>query len=782
MVQGIAERFVGSSVKRVEDRRILTGSGRYVDDIKLPGMLHAVFLRSPFAHARIRSIDVTAARQLPGVAAVFSGEEMQLMVVAGPGLAAMFMPDAPSPAFTLLATDKVRLVGDLVALVVAETRALGEDACELIDVDYDPLPAIASAEHALDPSRPAIFEDLGSNVLSGPTRNTYGDVDGVFASADRVITASIRQHRHQNVPMETRGTVVSHDPATDELTIYAATQGVGPTKMLMGMQLAHPLDKIRVLAGDIGGSFGLKFGAAREEVAVAAAAKALGRPIKWIEDRNENLVASGQARDECFEVEAAVTNQGDVLGLKVKMVLDTGAYPGLGMMIGGIVERMIPSCFKIAALDFETTTVVTNKASYVAYRGPWAAETFVRERLFDLIARELGMEPIALRLRNVVSRGEPPLQMITGQSLAGVTSRESLERMALAVDVPAFRKQQHEARAEGRYLGLGLATYIEAAPGPREPGGGGGVMGNEMMRMRLERDGTISVFTSQMPHGQGHQTTLAQVAADEFGLPFERVNVVVGDSSVVPEGFGTGGSRSAVMAGGSALHTARKLRTRVLELASHILEISPEDLEIVDGVVAARGVPSRTFALADVAAAAEQADSVPTGVDRNLEVENGFDGGEGGWAGGTHAAIVEVDIETGLVSFERYVVAEDCGVIINPAIVEGQVRGGIAQGIGAVLLELSAYDDEGQYLSGSFMDYLLPTACDVPRVEIHHLETVPLDADVNFRGVGEGGMIVSPPTICNAIEDALAPLGVRIFEQHLPPARLLELIEAAQSR
>ena len=781
MAQAMAERFVGSSVKRVEDKRILTGGGRYIDDVTLPGMLHAAFLRSPFAHARITAVDVEAARQLPGVLAVYTGADMEPMIVPGPGPMAMMAPGLPTPAFTLLATDKVRLVGDLVALVVAESRYVAEDACELIEVDYDPLPAVATAEHALDPSRPAVFEDLGTNVLSATDVKHYGDVEAAFARADRVVKARIVQHRHQNVPMETRGNVASFDPDSGILTVYAATQGVGLTRMGLSMQLGLSMDQIHVLAGDVGGSFGLKFGAAREDAAVAAASKDLGRPIKWIEDRNEHLVASGQAREESFDVEAAVTNDGDILGLKVAMVLDTGAYPGMGGMLGGMVERMIPSCYKIGALQFQYTNVITNKASYVAYRGPWASETFVRERLIDLVASELGLEPLDVRLRNVATRGEPPLQMITGQSLAGITSRESLERISELIDLPAFRQRQLQARNEGRHLGLGIATYIEAAPGPRSPGASAGIMGDEQMRMRLELDGTVSLFTSQMPHGQGHETTLAQVAADEFGVPLEMVRVVVGDSAVVPAGFGTGGSRSAVMAGGSAVHTARKLRDKVLGFASHLMEIDPADLEISEGLVRARGVPVKAMALDEIAAAAANPVAVPDEVDANLEVENAFDGGEGGWSGGTHCALVEVDVETGLVSIERYVVVEDCGVMINPAIVEGQVRGGVAQGIGAVLLERSAYDEDGQYLSGSFMDYLLPTACDVPPIEIHHLQTVPLDPDVNFRGVGEGGMIVAPPALCNAIEDALSPFGVRIYEQHLPPARLRELLEQAAS-
>src|SRR5439155_9947739 len=341
--------------------------------------------------------------------------------------------------------------------------------------------------------------------------------------------------------------------------------------------------------------------------------------------------------------------------------------------------------YKIGALSFEPVVVATNKASYVAYRGPWAAETFVRERLVDMIARDLGVEPLEVRLRNVVTRGQPPLNMVTGRSLAGVTARESLERMAALVDLPAFRARQEAARNEGRFLGIGIGTYIEAAPGPRDPNAGGGPMGNESVRVRLERDGTVSVFTSQMPHGQSHETTLAQVTADEFGVRFEDVKVVVGDTSLVPPGFGTGGSRSATMAGGATLHGARALKEKVVGVAADMLEAAATDVEIVDGRVGVKGVPSQARLLAEIAQASEE----------DLEVTTAYDGGEGGWSGGTHCAIVEVDVETGQVRIERYLVVEDCGALINPAIVEGQVRGGVAQGIGAVLLERSAYDADG---------------------------------------------------------------------------------------
>ena len=780
-MRNVAERYTGSSVKRSEDPRILTGTGHYIDDVRLPGMLHAAFVRSPLAHARITHLDVSAARELPGVVAVLTGAELEAMIVPGPGNAGIFSGDLPLPAFTQLATDKVRFVGDPVVLVVAENRYIAEDACELVDVEYEELPAVMTEQQALDPNSPPIFEDLASNVLNRTELATFGDVEGAFARADRVVSAHLSQHRHQNVPMEGRGIVCSYDPESEELTVHSANQGVHVARMVLSKLLDMPIEKIRVLSGDIGGSFGLKLGASREEIAVAAASRHLVRPVRWIEDRTENLTASGQAREESFDVEAAVTNDGDILGLRVEMTIDTGAYPGMGGLLPAMVQSMVPGPYKIGALSFKSAAIITNKATYVAYRGPWASETWVRERVIDLIARDLGLEPLAVRTRNVVTRDEPPLEMVTGRSLVGVTARESLERVSAMINLETFRQRQAEAREQGRYLGLGVATYIEAAPGPRTPEGGG-IMGPEQMRLRLEDDGTVSLFTSQMPHGQSHQTTLAQIAADEFGVPFDQVRVVVGDSSAVPMGFGTGGSRAATMAGGASLHGARALKTRVQEVASHVFEAGVEDILIADGSVSVQGVPARAMPLGELARVAREPGRLPEELSGQIEVMTAFDGGEGGWSGGSHAAIVEVDSETGLVRIERYVVAEDCGTLINPAIVEGQVRGGVAQGIGAVLLERSAYDpDTGQYLSSTFMDYLLPTAWEIPRIEIEHLETIPLDADVNFRGVGEGGMIIAPPTICNAIDDAIAPFSARVIEQHLPPCRILELIGAIPS-
>jgi len=773
-----AERYTGASIKRSEDPRILTGAGRYVDDIKLPGMLHAAFVRSPLAHARVISVDAEAARALPGVVAVLTGADLETMTVPGPDtLMALMGWAGPTPEFTLLATDKVRLVGDPVAVVIAESRYVAEDGCELVEVEYDDLPPVVTAAFALDPTSPPLFANLGDNIARPHSRTEFGDVAGTFADADRVYDFHIDVHRHQNVPMEGRGCVASYDADLGVMTVIAATQSVHVSRLAVATRLGIAPDKVRVLAGDIGGSFGLKIGASREELAAAAASRLVGRPVKWVEDRGENLTVSGQAREESFDVRAAVSHDGDLLGLDVKMIIDTGSYPGLGVTVPDIMQGMLPGPYKLAAMGFESTAAITNKAPYVAYRGPWASETFVRERVLDLIAKELGLDPVEIRLRNVAPRTDPPALMITGRPLVGVTSKESLERVAELVDLPAFRRRQAQARAQGRYLGIGVATFIEAAPGPRSPEGPSGPMGMESMRLRLEEDGIVALFTGQMPHGQSHQTTLAQIAADEFGVPFEQVRVVVGDTDVVPFGL-TGGSRSATMTGGVTLHGARQLKAKVLDFAALLMEASAQDLLITDGNVWVRGDPASAIAVSEVAARAASGQfGAGSGVD--LEVQATYDGGEGGWSGGTHCAIVEVDAETGIVKVERYVAVEDCGALINPAVVEGQIRGGVAQGIGAVLLERSAYGEDGNFQSATFMDYLMPTTCDVPRIEIEHLETVPLDADVNFRGVGEGGMIVAPPTVVSAIEDALSPFGVRIYEQHLPPARILELIAAA---
>jgi carbon-monoxide dehydrogenase large subunit len=780
MVDGgtMAARAVGARVHRVEDQRILTGRGRYLDDVTAPGMLHAAFFRSYVAHGRLVSVDVTEARQLPGVVAVFTGEDMQRLtspIVPGVSTGMNLIPGLQAPPFSALATDKVRYVGDPIALVIAESRYVAEDALELIVEDIDPLDPIVSYEDALDPSKTPLFEEVGNNV-NLRMEQVMGDPDSAFARADRVIRTSISVHRHQPVPMETRGLIASWDAAAEELTLHASTQSPHMFRMLLPNLIGVPMEKIRVLAGDVGGGFGLKNCVGREDVALAAAAISLGRPVKWVEDRLEHLAAAGHAREEMADLEAAVTADGRLLGIRADVKVNVGAYlcdPFPGSTMAFAIVAFLQGPTMVEGIAATSTVVFSNKATYVSYRGPWATGDFLRERLLDVIAHELDLEPAEVRRRNYVTRGEPPLEQLSGTPFLGITTQECLAQAERAIDIPAFRARQKAAREQGRYLGLGLAGYIEGAPAPKVRGERApDPLGAETSYISIEDGGRVVIVTRQQPHGQGHQTTLAQVAADELGVRFEDIEVRWGDTKITPVALiGTGGSRAATMANGSVLHGSRKLKAKILELAADQLEANAADLDLIDSQVRVKGVPSVTLPLAELVARA--------GSEADLRVTDVYDGGEGGWSGGVHACIVEVDPDRGTVSFERYLVVEDCGLPVNPAIVEGQIRGGVAQAVGAVLLEHAAYGEDGQFLSSSFMDYLLPTSMDVPDIEVQHVETVLNDADVNFRGVGEGGMIVAPAAITSAIEDALAPLGVAVREQHLPPARIVELIETA---
>jgi len=773
-------RIVGQKIKRVEDPRILTGRGRYVDDLRLPRMVHLAFLRSPYAHARIAGIDTAQAAEMPGVVAVYTGEQLRDLTapiaLQGPeGYAAV--------TYHPLAVDKVRFVGDPVAVVVALTRALAEDACESIEVAYEPLAAVAglgAVGGANAATGPPVFDDVADNVFYRE-HHVYGDPDRAFASAERVVRATIAQHRQANVPMEGHAVLVDYNPASGDMAVYASHQVPHVLRMNLAAFTGHPANRIAVLTGDIGGAFGQKGTVMREEIAVAAVGKALGRPVKWIEDRVENLEAGGHAREESVDVEAAVRADGEILALRVRMVLDQGAYPIAPLpsaLFPVMVRVLLPGPYKLAHYQFDATVVASNKATYVAYRGPWEMETFVRERLIDLIAAELRLDPVDVRRRNLIRGEDQPTALVTGPTLDGVTVHETLERAVAKAGYAEFRALQHQARKEGRWLGIGVASYLEPAPGPADYGPAiGFAVPPERAHVRIEPDGNVTVITSQSPHGQGHQTTLAQLVADELAVPFEQVNVVVGDTRTTPFSLiGTGGSRAATMASGAVVGAAREVRDQILQVAANVLEAAAEDLVLEDGTVSVRGVPSAAVPLAQVAMMAYMAPSmvVPEGGSPGLQATYDFSNPRGGWTQATHCVQVEVDTDTGLVHILRYVVVEDCGTIINPAIVAGQIRGGVAQGIGAVLYERAAYDADGNFLTTTFMDYLVPTSAEIPSIEIEHLESPPLD-EINFRGVGEGGALGAPAALVNAIADALAPFGARVTEQHLPPTRILEL-------
>jgi carbon-monoxide dehydrogenase large subunit len=859
-----AGRFVGARVRRVEDPRLLTGAGCYVDDVNVPGVLHAAFARSPHAHAAIRDIDVRDARRAPGVIAVYTGADIARLT--NPFVGLLPIPGLYDPVHYALATDRVRLVGDPVAMVVATSRPLAEDAAELVHVDYELLEPIATIDQALDRNRRPIWPGARGNVVFRAL-DEYGDVEDAFQHADRIVSERFVQHRHANQPMETRGCVAEVDPVAHTLTYHAATQNTHllkwslalvtrrqstwrslvdlwyqrarvqelaksavafgraarasaaakppppPPPPLMRTRPASPLAMVvsfarepgrlshltrsfvgllardpatlpRVTAQDVGGAFGAKTLLTSEDVAVVAAAMALGCSVKWIEDRNEHLLVGAQARDERMDVEAAFTSDGTLLGLRADLAMDQGAYGGFPIgaaMFTRVTKTMMPGPYRVPAFRFEATVTTSNKATYAAYRGPWAVETWVRERLLDVAARELGISRQEIRRRNMVTADELPVAMITGPELdVRMSARATLDEALARADIDTWPERQRAARDEGKILGLGFATYIEAAPGPPGfasyvmPGMGGGAVGAEPARVVLEENGTVAVVTQQMPHGQGHETTLAQVAADEIGVTLEQVRVRYGDTAITPFGLmGTGGSRSAPFAGGAVMVGARALRERILDVSADLLEAAREDLEINDGSVHVRGVPSVSLSLVDIAARAAR-DEPRRFPGEALRANAEWDGGEGGWAQATHVCWVEVDLHTGRVRIPRYLVVEDCGEVINPQVVDGQIAGGVAQGIGAVLYEKTVYDEQAQLQTGTLMDYLIPTAAEIPDIEIHHIQT-PSAIEANFRGVGEGGMVASPAAITNSIEDALAHLGVRITEQHLPPTRILEL-------
>ena len=775
-------RLIGSRVERVEDERILTGHGRYVDDVRLPGMLHLAFLRSPHAHARILSIDATAARDLPGVHLVLLSEDVTAQVTERMNYD-MGVPGHRAPLFDALTGDVVRYVGDPVAAVVADSRAIAEDACAAISVEWQPLAPLLSVEDALAEDATVVFEELGDNIIydDEPGAYDFGDVDGAMAAADRVVELTIDEHRFGLVPMEGRGGVADWDAGERKLTYHASTQSAHLYRMYLSRYLGVPQSRVRVLAGDVGGAFGSKWAMYREDVVIAVASRLLKRPVKWIEDRFENLTALGSAREETVAMRAAVNDDGSILALEAHMTLNHGSYPAQppAPLFAALARVQITGALRIPNFRWRTTCVATHKNPYVSYRGPGSVETLARERLIDTIARELDLDPLDVRRRNFVTLDEQPVPNATGAVIDRIDALRTLETAVEAIGYDAFRERQRAARAEGRHIGIGMASTIHPFPGPKTWWDALGFpLEGETGRVRIEPDGTVTVYSGQVPHGQGHETTLAQVVADQLGVGLEDVTVVTGDTDRVPFFFfGTGASKGATMASGSVVFPARTLRERVLRIAAEQLEVSPEDLDIEDRTVFVRGARSRSTTLAEVATTAYMAPgTLPAGVETSLEATAKFEGDTSGWSAATHICTVEVDVETGHVHVDRYVVAEDCGTIIHPGVVEGQIRGGAAQGLAGMLLEHCAYDDEGRPLAASLQDYLVPTAMEIPEIEILHLESGDPDDPVPFRGVGEGGCSQAPGALTNAVEDALRPFGIRLDTFPLTPTRVLELI------
>jgi carbon-monoxide dehydrogenase large subunit len=773
----MAARLTGQSVDRVEGPRLLRGEGRFTGNIRHPDLLHAAFVRSTMAHADILSIDTAEAKATAGVVAVLTNDDFTGVVnpitIVGP-------PELLGSPFTALASDKVRTVGEPIAIVVARSRQAAADGAAAVAVDYEPLPAVIDMHAASASDAPLLFEELGTNVVY-ETAQSWGDnIDQTFADADHMFTRTFKQHRFGHAPLEGRVMVAKYDPADERLEIDIATKRPHAVKLNLAGLLNIPFNNIRVRTGDIGGAFGSKGQVGREDISVAAAAKILRAAVQWTEDRTENLQMAGHAREEDLTVEVAVNSDGTLLGIRADMVMDQGAYPMPpypSSLFCNLVKMLIPNAYRLEAYAFRGRVVATNKCSYIAYRGPWAAETWVRERMLDEIAATLGIDRVEIRRRNLIDEDQPT-KMITGPTVSGITARQTLDRAVELMDLEGFAAQQAAARTEGKLLGLGFATFIEIAPGPPDFAQSAGFdLRGELAWARLEPTGDLTIASAQSPHGQGHETTIAQVAADELGVSLDRVRVVFGDTDSTPfTVLGTGGSRASMMGAGAAMAAAAEVKAKVLDIAAERLEANPADLEILDGNISVRGTPGHAIPLAAIAQQAWFApSSLPEGMDQGIEVTVEYRTPPGGWASATHCCWAEIDPDTGEIAIPRYLVVEDCGEMIHPAIVDGQIQGGVAQGIAAVLFERHFYDEDGNLLTASFADYLVPSAAEMPVIDVEHLEVEPLH-DADWRGVGEGGLIGAPAAITNAVADAVRHLGISITEQYLPPRRMRELL------
>jgi aerobic carbon-monoxide dehydrogenase large subunit len=766
-----AARYVGASVHRKEDRRLLTGHGVYTDDVALPGMLHAAFLRSSVAKGSVINIDSSAARRSHGVVAIFTWEDFDGRF--GEAWHAMLgeQLQVPPP----LAISDVRHVGDPLALVIAESRYLAEDACELIEVDLEPATACVDYRTAAADTDHLVHGAWGlpSNVMVDvPFTPMSPEVADAFAAARHDIAVTIEQNRYLCVPMETRGIIAAWAPGRGDLDVVCATQSVHETRNFFARYLRIPEGRIRVQARDVGGGFGQKMFVFREECAVVLASQLVGRPVKWIEDRNENLVASSHSRNELGAVRLAVNDDLTIEAISVEHVADVGAYPPCPAVMD---PMLLPGPYRIPRLGFSTRMVWTNTMGKAAYRGPWMFETTAREMAIDHAARAIGVDPIELRRRNLLSNRDLPFTSPGGNVFKEITPLETLNQALAVLGYEAFRAEQAEARRQGRLLGLGCSVYVEPSS-MKAP-----TLATEGATVRVESSGHVVAYLGTTSHGQSIETTMAQIAADTLGVDYDDVTIVQGQSESTPYGPGTGGSRTAVVAGGAIRQATEAVRAKVVAIAAHLLEANPVDVTIDSSRLFVQGTPSRAVTLREVAAAAYvRAEELPLEVGAGLEATERFRPLDfPTWSNATHLCVIEVDRDTCIPRVLRYIVSEDCGVMINPNVVEGQISGGVVQGLGGVLLENFVYDADGNPLTGTFVDYLLPTTTEIPDIEISHIETVSSTNPGGYKGLGEGGAIGSHAAVANAVGDALAHLGVYVTKTPLGPNDIYQLLVEA---
>ncbi len=767
-------KLVGTKVKRREDPRLVQGLSHYVDDIRLADVLHVAILRSPHAHARIDGVRTDAALALPGVAAAVTSADLGDRVGSVPCAASN--PTLRTPEHPVLAKGRVRYVGEPVAAVVAEDSYTARDALDLIEVDYEPLPAVSDLERALSPDAPKVHPQWPDNQAF-TFELGQGDMDKARAEADVVVKQKFVHQRLAPIPVETRGVVARYFPGEDELTVWTSTQIPHLLRAQLALMLGFPEHHIRVIAPEVGGGFGCKLNVYREEGLLAYLAMRLKRPVKWIEGRRENLQATIHGRGQVGTVEAAVKKDGTILGVYYDCMLDTGAYyqlltPGMPPLTG----LMVSGCYKIPTVRFRSTGGFTNKIATDAYRGAGRPEaTFVIERTLDLVARELGMDPVEVRRKNFARPSDFPLPVATGLAYDSGNYQAALDKALEMAGYDDLRAEQKRLREEGRYMGIGLSTYVEiCAMGPSAalPAGGW-----ESGTVRLDFTGKTTVLTGVSPHGQGEETTFAQIVSDELGVPIEDVAVLHGDTAVVPNGIGTFGSRGIAVGGTAVLMAAQKVREKAQAIAANLLECSAEDLEFEDGKFTVKGVPDKGVTIQEIAVQAHVATKLPAGMDPGLQATSVFEPKNFTFPFGTHVCVVEVDPQSGEVEIRKYVAVDDCGKVINPLIVDGQVQGGIAQGLGQALFEEVVYDEDGQLLTGSLMDYAVARAEDLPALEFARTETPTEVNPLGVKGVGEAGTIGSTPSIVNAVVDALAPFGVTHIDMPLKPEKIWRLCQ-----
>lgn len=778
-------RYFGRAVRRKEDPRLLTGEGRFVDGMNLPGMVWMAVARSPMAHAHIRSVNLDAARSAPGVVAAFSGEELAEEWGGPLPMAWPVTEDIHSPPHWPVATDKVRFSGDAVAVVLAESRAAAKDGAELVEVDYDPLPAVTDVEAALEDGAPLVHDEFGTNrCYTWALAN--GEVDEVFDRAPVVIRERYRQQRLIANAIEPRSVLVRPEPMMGEFTVWTTTQIPHIVKATLGGTVGVDESKLRIIAPDVGGGFGSKLNVYAEEALCVVLARRLRRPVKWTEERSENYVATAHGRDVVQEIDLAAEEDGTLRGVRVRLLANMGAYLQLltpGIPVLGAFNYA--GCYRADAYSVEIKGVFTHTMSTDAYRGAGRPEAnFAIERAMDALAREVGLDPAEVRRRNFLPKGD----MVPGPAglqFDSVDYEPALDRALELFGYDEMRQEQaaRRERKDRRQLGIGFSTYVEiCGMAPSRIAGpvlrlGAGLWDAATVRMLVS--GKVEVVTGVTGHGQGHETSWAQLVAEALGVTPEDVTVIKGDTQSVPFGMDTYGSRSLAV-GGVAIHGAcLRVEEKAKQIAAHMLEAAPEDLEFDAGTFRVRGAPDRSKTIQETAAAAWLAHDLPYGMEPLLEAHYAYDPENFTFPFGAHVCAMEVDTETGKVDFVKYVAVDDCGNVVNPQIVEGQVHGGIVQGVAQALFEEAIYDEGGTLLTSSMMNYLVPSAAEVPNFILDRTVTPSTTNPIGVKGVGEAGTIASPPAVINAVVDALGHLGVRDIQMPASPERVWRALREA---